>query len=108
MVELIEGGNGLLAIFRVERAPELELNLLEFSQFEGFRAAEGALVAVLFDAGHALVAKGLAAHAPAEIGLVDDIVADGAFVLEGLFCSFNEVFGFVCLHKYYKSYLLRK
>lgn len=45
------------------------------------------------------MAKGLTAHAPAEIGLIDDIVTDGALVLEGLFRPFNEVFRFVCLHK---------
>ena len=97
-VELGQRGDGLLALLGVEGTAELQLDFLDFGEFEGFGAAEGTLVGVLFDATDALEAEGLAAFAVALVGFVGDVLADGALELLRLARFFHILFGSKCFH----------
>ena len=97
-VKLRNRCNHFFTILRVERTPKFQLNLLAFSQFKGLGAPEGALVEVFLNAVHALVAKGLSATSIADIGLLSDIIANGAFELLVFLVLFDIVFGLKHFH----------
>ena len=97
-VELGQRGDGLLALLGVEGTAELQLDFLDFGEFEGFGAAEGTLVGVLFDATDALEAEGLTAFAVALVGFIGDVVADGALALLRLARLPNKLFGLESFH----------
>lgn len=72
--------------------------MLLFDEFEGLGAPKGALVVIIFDAVHALEAKVVLAGAVAGVGLLSDVVADGALVLLCFLSGPDEVFGLEGFH----------
>ena len=91
-------GNRFSALLRVEGASELKVDGRFFGEMEGLRATEGALIGVLADAVHALIAEGLSAGSLTDIGLFCDVVADDALELFVLFCLFDVVLRFKGFH----------
>ena len=98
VVEMLDGGNGVFALLGIEGTVELELGVLLLDEFEGLGAPKGALIFIIFDAVHALEAEIVLAGAVAGVGLLSDVVADGALVLLCFLGRLNEVFGLEGFH----------
>ena len=81
MVKLTQRRDALLTLLRVEGTTKLQFYLLAFCKFEGFRASEGTLIFIIFDAGHALEANSLLASSIADVWFFCDVVADGTLIL---------------------------
>ena len=97
-VKLAKRTDCVIALFRVEGTPELQVDGGFLVEVEGLRAAEGTLVRVLADAADALIAECLSTASLTDVGLFCDVVADGALVLFVLGSLLDEVLGFISPH----------
>jgi hypothetical protein len=104
-VKLSNRVDRFLTVFRIEGTLKLQFDILEFSELKWLRATERALILITFDAAQAIEAEGLPTGTVADVRLLRDFSADGAFILLGLFCRLYELLRFVSPHKY-KYYLI--